>query len=139
MNAQNFIKLKEGYSAKLYRCPAGKLTIGYGHNIEDRGLRKDENELIFTNDYHEVCDELLRGMGAVYTVQNEARKAVLEGMVFQLGYPKFSGFVKMLSALASADYHAAAHEMLQSKWARLDTPKRAKQAAKMMKTGRFPE
>ena len=32
-NGLNIIKKYEGFSAKPYFCPAGKLTIGYGHVI----------------------------------------------------------------------------------------------------------
>jgi lysozyme len=30
----DFIKKYEGFSAKIYLCPAGKPTIGYGHLIK---------------------------------------------------------------------------------------------------------
>ena len=36
-----FTKLAEGLSLKPYRCPAGKLTIGYGHNLEANGISEE--------------------------------------------------------------------------------------------------
>ena len=34
------LKQDEGWRLKPYRCTAGKLTIGYGRNIEDKGITK---------------------------------------------------------------------------------------------------
>ena len=32
------ISLHEGLRLGVYRCPAGKLTIGFGRNLEDKGI-----------------------------------------------------------------------------------------------------
>ena len=40
------IKLEEGYRQFPYRCTAGKLTIGYGFNLDDVGISKEEANLI---------------------------------------------------------------------------------------------
>lgn len=32
----------EGLRLKPYRCPAGKLTIGIGRNLEDKGITEKE-------------------------------------------------------------------------------------------------
>ncbi|MBP5593653.1 MAG: hypothetical protein J6X75_05780, partial [Clostridia bacterium] len=49
-----FTKLAEGLRLKPYRCPAGKLTIGYGRNIEDMGISETEAEMLFDNDWQKV-------------------------------------------------------------------------------------
>ena len=36
----------EGKRAYPYRCPAGKLSIGVGRNLEDKGLSEEEIEYI---------------------------------------------------------------------------------------------
>jgi GH24 family phage-related lysozyme (muramidase) len=34
-----YLKSREGYVYKEYKCPAGKTTVGYGHNIDAHGLK----------------------------------------------------------------------------------------------------
>ena len=48
-------------------------------------------------------------------------------MNYQLGVTSFSKFKKTIYLLANKDYRAASEEMLDSKWARTDTPRRAKE------------
>ena len=40
----------EGERLDLYRCTAGKLTIGIGHNIQDKGISKAVSTLMFEED-----------------------------------------------------------------------------------------
>ncbi len=42
LNGINLIKTFEGFSAVPYLCPAKYLTIGYGHVVEETGIRKLE-------------------------------------------------------------------------------------------------
>ena len=61
MNIQDAMQMTknfEGYSPHLYRCPAGYLTIGYGRNIEKRGISKEEAEFMFQNDYNNAINDL---------------------------------------------------------------------------------
>ena len=48
-------------------------------------------------------------------------------MNYQLGVTAFSKFKKTIYLLANKDYKGASVEMLDSKWARDDTPRRAKE------------
>lgn len=41
-NVESLIELSEGYRRFVYRCPAGKLTVGIGRNVEDRGISEEE-------------------------------------------------------------------------------------------------
>jgi len=66
---------------------------------------------------------------------SEERKGVLFRMVYQLGYEGVKSFRKMLSALEEGDYGRAADEMLNSKWAREDSPLRAMREATIMRNG----
>ena len=50
-----YIKIHEGYRAKMYYCPAGYPTIGYGHLI-----RSHEQHLCYTSLSKEQADELLK-------------------------------------------------------------------------------
>lgn len=65
---KEFIKSKEGLSLTAYRCPAGVLTIGYGHTGADvkRGktIAQAEAEALFDNDLRRFEAELSRAMKA---------------------------------------------------------------------------
>lgn len=39
-NGFNFIKAYEGYSSKPYICPAGYMTIGYGHVLQTNSVEE---------------------------------------------------------------------------------------------------
>ncbi|MAI64813.1 MAG: glycoside hydrolase [Alteromonas sp.] len=128
------IKRHEGLKLKPYKCTAGKLTIGYGRNLEDRGIDKDEAEQMLLRDMCEV-EEQLFDKGLLDGL-NDARKAVLINMGFQLGITGLLKFKRMLSALANHEYELAAKEMLDSRWAK-QTPGRAKELYDQMATGEF--
>ena len=55
-NVANFEQLKErikkseGLRLKPYKCPAGKTSIGWGRNLEDNGISKEEAEFLLNND-----------------------------------------------------------------------------------------
>ena len=40
----------EGIKLKPYHCTSGKLTIGIGRNLEDRGITKEEAIYLLNND-----------------------------------------------------------------------------------------
>ena len=50
-------------------------------------------------------------------------------MIFQIGNHGITKFKKFLKALEEKDYATAKLEMLDSKWARSDSPHRAKELA----------
>ena len=46
----------EGFRLKPYRCTAGKLTIGIGRNLDDRGISQKEDYAILERDIFD-CDQ----------------------------------------------------------------------------------
>ena len=56
-------------------------------------------------------------------------------MSYQLGLSGLSRFRKMIRAIDHMEFESAADEMLDSKWAREDTPHRAARHANVMRTG----
>ena len=137
----------EGLSLEAYYCPAGKLTIGYGHNLEAwpvRGVKKEGDvisrekaEELLVEDVFGVVDELDTRL-PWWRELSEARQGVLLNMAFNLGVPRLSGFVKMFHALESGDWNRAAREMLDSKWAE-QVKSRAAELATQMVTGEWQE
>lgn len=129
----DIIKAHEGFSPTLYRCTAGKLTIGYGYNIEDRGLPQDICEELLVRDITR-CERFLRATYPWFLRLDDARQKALIDMTYQLGEAGISRFTKMLDALKDGNWELAYTAALDSKWAR-QTPLRAKAVALTLRTG----
>lgn len=134
---EQYIIREEGYSEKPYRCPAGKLTIGFGFNLEDAGLSREESLLILRYRLDRIS-AALAAKWPWFRDLSYPRKAALIGMAYQMGLAGLYGFKQTIAYVEAAQYEAAAAGMLASKWAR-QTPPRARRAAYMMRYGRFPE
>ena len=63
------------------------------------------------------------------------RQAVLIEMAYQMGVGGMMAFHTMLARLHDGDWSGAAAAMLDSKWARIDSPARARREAEQMRTG----
>lgn len=139
------VKFEEGLRLKAYHCTAGKLTIGYGHNIDARPffegnripleITKDQAEAILFDDLCRTSEQLhaaWHGMGLL----TPARRDACINMAFQMGIDGFLGFKKMREYLLKCDWVKAHDAALDSKWAR-QTPNRAKRVAKQLLTGDY--
>ncbi len=135
MNKVDLIKKHEGLSLKPYKCTAGKLTIGYGRNIEDNGITTQEANMLLSNDILS-CEAQLEDKIPSWGKLSEPRQAVLVNMVFNLGWPRFSRFKKMLSAIGECNFDRASAEMLDSRWAR-QVGSRAIELSQIMKDDKF--
>ncbi len=106
----------EGRRKKAYKDSVGKLSIGVGRNLDDRGLRDDEIDLMLANDVAEAigeCRRLFRNFDALA----EARQEVLANMMFNIGPSRLAGFKKMVAAVVAGNWVEASRQMLDSKWA----------------------
>jgi lysozyme len=126
---------KEGERLKLYRCTAGKLSIGVGRNIEDRGISKEESRYLLNNDIEWALAECEQQAWWSAVKDDDVRSRIMVEMCFNLGINRLNGFKKTLAALRRKDYPEAAKEMLDSKWAR-QVGKRADELAVMMIAGK---
>lgn len=111
----------EGLRLKPYRCTAGKLTIGYGRNLDDVGITKTEADMLFERDFAAAESEvrrLCKEFGIDVDNLIEQRFYVLTDMMFNLGYTRLSQFKKLLQALKNGLYEDAAKEMMDSLWAK---------------------
>ena len=94
----------------------GNPTIGVGRLLtEGRGLTTIEVEMLLENDIEVVVDDLNRNI-PWWNELNDARKAVLVNLCFNMGWPRLSLFENMLGALEVNDYETAADEMIDSRW-----------------------
>jgi lysozyme len=127
------LRRHEGVKLTPYRCPAGKLTIGVGRNLDDVGITEDEALVLLDNDVTRLFQECQRHLPTFGSLC-EARQHVLMDMSFNLGVAGLLEFRKMLAAVEAADFDRAAAEMLDSRWAR-QVGERAVTLAKMMREG----
>lgn len=119
----------------MYKCPEGKYTIGVGHNIEDRGISEEVEELLLQQDI-DIAEKQVKNAISCYDTLNEARQYVLVDMCFNMGITKLMGFKRMLRALELGDYKKASDEMKDSKW-HSQVKSRAIDLERIMITGVF--
>lgn len=123
----------EDVKLKPYRDTVGKLTIGCGRNLDDRGISYDEAMYLLDNDIRLVFRDLDHAV-PFWQELSEPRQRALANMMFNLGLSRFMGFKKMLAALAMGDYDTAAREALDSLWSR-QVGQRAVRIADMIREG----
>lgn len=104
----------EGLSLKPYKCTSGKLTIGFGRNLDDAGISKDEAALMLSNDVDAVVADL-RELFGDFDDFAEDRQHALMSVRYNLGPDGFRGFEKMIEAVRLGAWDAAARELLDSK------------------------
>ena len=121
----------EGLQLKPYKDTLGKLTIGVGRNLDDRGLSKSEVMFLLENDIKDAVGGAYKLVPS-FNRLSDNRKIALVSMVFQMGESGVSKFKNMLSAIEIEDFDMAANEMLDSRWSK-QTPNRAKRLSNMMK------
>lgn len=142
--------LHEGLKLKLYKCPAGYLTIGVGRNVETNPITEEEKKVVgdwehgitengakylLKNDIikaHKNCKKFIE----CYKELDDERQYALLDMCFNLGIVGLLKFRKMLFAMEIGDYRGAAKECLNSKYAK-DTGKRAIRIARTIERGVF--
>lgn len=127
------LRRHEGERLKPYRCTAGKLTIGVGRNLDDRGITAQESAYLLSNDIDKVWTELQARLPWV-TGLSDVRQRVLLDMAFNLGTDGLLKFRNTLATIEAGNYQKGAEMMLDSLWAK-QVGMRAQRLAKMMQTG----
>jgi lysozyme len=132
---EEYIKRNEGLRLKPYQCSAGKLTIGYGRNIEDNGISLDEAEFLLSSDIRSVTEEIRRLIPDFDSLELPQKTALID-MGFNLGITRLSKFKKMLVAINVRDFKTAAMEMLDSNYAN-QLPNRSSKNAELIQDSRW--
>lgn len=135
MNIRELLKKHEGLRLRVYRCPAGKQTIGYGRNLEDRGISSEEAEYLLDNDIIRIID-LANGAFDWFKRLDSVRQDVVICMIFNLGLSGFSLFRKTIALIEKREFGLAATEMLNSRWAE-QVGRRAYELSEMMRHGEY--
>ncbi len=110
--AADFVEQWEGFRETAYVCPAGKLTIGFGHTGDD----VHEGDIVT---YHEAYNLLVYDLHThVMALAPYVNVPVTQGQFVALASLAFNvGNValkcpKLMRALNAGDVEAAAHEFL---------------------------
>lgn len=130
------LKRHEGLELMPYKCTSGKTTIGVGRNLEDIGITEQEAELLLLNDIGRVKQELVNDQW--YMDLDPVRKAVIENMSFNLGYPTLKKFQNMIAHISEGNFELASKEMLNSRWSK-QVGQRSIELAEQMRTGQWQE
>ena len=110
----SLIARHEGKVLTMYTDTVGVPTIGYGHNLNEP-ISEAAALQILSDDVAIAVNELDDRMDWWRDLPHPAQ-LVLASMVFNLGWPRFSRFKKMIAALEDRDYDRAALEMEDSLW-----------------------
>ena len=132
------LKRHEGVETHAYECSEGKVTIGCGRNIDQRGglgLSDDEIQYLLENDIERVIKELAEEYGWFNSL-DDVRKDAMINLSFNLGKTRLKGFKRALSAMERGDYKDAATEFLDSKWAK-QVGGRALEVTDLIRTGEY--
>ena len=126
--ATELIKEAEGFAAKVYKCPAGFNTIGYGHNLDANPLNDQQKHLLnadgsisednatillleempkYESDARELVD---------FDYLNDARKALMIDLVYNLGKNGFEKFRATRGFINMGDYNNAWNALRHSRW-----------------------
>ena len=135
-NLKKQIAKHEGYEPEVYKCPNGYDTIGYGFAIKDLYMDKEVADLIL--------DKKIRGILVSIESNDDWNewfwnmpknvKEVLINMIFQIGFSGVRKFKKTIQYIKDDNFLMASEEMLDSKWARSDSPNRAKELSEIIKS-----
>ena len=126
------LEKEEGRREKPYTDSVGKMTVGVGRNLTDRGLRDSEIDLMLKNDIDEAYIECEKSF-SWFSEQPGRAKIVLIDMAFNMGMPALKGFKNMLKYFERRMYISAAAELIASKYAK-QVGKRADDLAEILLT-----
>lgn len=124
----------EGLRLRLYADTAGKLTIGYGHNLTDGGISQTVAEQLLLEDVAAAVGQLRINLPWSLTLDDVRARVYIE-LAFNMGIDALLGFHKMHAAAQAGDWLTAHNELLDSKWATQVQPARRDRLASMLLTG----
>jgi lysozyme len=118
MDITNYLIKNEGEKKKgdrhiVYQCTAKKWTLGYGRNVQDRGISESEARYLLENDINECMSDLETIFPNWFDLPYN-RKMVLVDMRFQLGATGFRGFKRLIEAIRTGDIAKAIQSIKES-------------------------
>lgn len=137
----NLIEKEEGWRDTPYYCSENYPTVGYGFKIGNRNaplpkftLPKVAGDAWLISIVDDIESQL--NHNEWYVLLNDARKAVIISMCYQIGLSGMMKFKNMIEAIEQNRYKNAVAEMLDSRWAR-QTNARAKRHSEQFSAGEW--
>ena len=115
-----------------YQDTEGIWTIGYGHNLEAKGIPTDLGMMLFKGDVADAIDAV-RSNFSCYDQLSRPRQLVLASMGFQLGKAGLAKWPRFIAAVHLGKFEEAADHLLDSKVAKEQAPGRYQTLARMMR------
>ena len=135
------LKIDEGVKYEIYLDHLSLPTCGVGHLIKETdpeydlevGTKIDEERVneLFDEDIKITLQECTYLYDDFYDLPEEAQ-LIIANMMFNLGRPRLSRFLKMKKHIDNRDFKSASFEMKNSKWYR-QVPNRADRLVQRMK------
>jgi lysozyme len=125
-----WLKKNEGFKSHPYLDTSGKVTIGYGRNLDDGGISPEEADYLLRSDLN-IAIESMEEFTWFHDQPEDIQDALIN-MSFNMGITRLKGFKQMLDAIEKKDYATAAMEALDSDWAS-EVGQRAKDIAVMIR------
>ncbi len=124
----------ESIRLRVYRCTAGHPTIGVGHKLTEREVLTGLAEISLEQAGHLLHMDIgiaMNGCASIFGRDRfdemfETRQRALMNMCFQMGTAGLSKFSRMVDAIMRDDWAKAKDHALESKWAKSDSPDRAR-------------
>ena len=134
------LKEDEGEVCQVYRDHLGYLTFGIGHlckatdpeNDFEVGTEVSEERVneCFLKDVEKVIEDCTILYDEFFTLPDEAQ-LIIANMMFNLGRPRLSKFIRMKENVINHNWKGAESEMRNSKWFS-QVPNRAERLCKRM-------
>ena len=130
----------EGCKYEIYLDHLGYKTFGIGHLCEATDpendlevgseVSKERVDECFINDIEKVIEDCIILYDDFYTLPDDAQ-LIVANMMFNLGRPRLTNFVRMRKAVNEGNFSEAKIQMLDSKWAK-QVPNRAERLSERM-------
>lgn len=122
---------------RMFKDTAKKWTIGWGRNIEDRGISRDEADMMLANDLNDIEDDLARTFPWFRTLDSVRQCAMVE--FGAIGLTSLLTFEKALTAMSRGQYGLASDEFFDSNLPKSGQwgPERTAEVCAMIRTGQW--
>ena len=131
----------EGVKYEVYLDHLGYKTFGIGHLVKavdpendmEVGTAVSDQRVseCFVNDIEKVIEDCIILYDDFYTLPDEVQ-LIVANMMFNLGRPRLTNFIKMKTAVDNHDWQEAAIQMKDSKWYK-QVPNRAERLCERMR------
>jgi len=125
--------MEEGYRSSVYLDTLEKPTIGYGFLIDSLELQEDICQLILMRKLEKLIKTIKFNFKWFDDMPEKVQDVVIN-ICYQLGVSGFSKFKKTIQFMKNKQWDKASVEMLDSKWAREQTPQRALRLSETVKS-----